>query len=233
MGTDIHMYVEVRKDGQWESADKWEESKYSEGRMTINWGDHLYDDRNYHLFAILADVRNGQGVAGLDTGDRFNPISPPKGLPIDVTGLVSKDIWDHTFSWLTFTELMEYDWTQVNTLRGIVHMKEYYQWNLWYRKQGYGPDNYCAGISGPGIQIIEEEEADKILEAIREDYKHREDIINTIKELYDRTYVKTAWTVTYAQAVGGSWWIKAFAPLMKLANEYGPDNVRIVFGFDS
>lgn len=53
--------------------------------------DHPYAGRNYNLFAILADVHNGYGFAGCDTGDPFVPIAPPRGLPDDVTQEVLKE----------------------------------------------------------------------------------------------------------------------------------------------
>ena len=44
-----------------------------------------YGDRNYNLFAILANVRNGTAFAGCKTGEGFNPISNPKGVPSDAS----------------------------------------------------------------------------------------------------------------------------------------------------
>jgi hypothetical protein len=41
--------------------------------------------RNYDLFAILAGVRNGCGFAGSVTGTGFVPISEPRGLPADLS----------------------------------------------------------------------------------------------------------------------------------------------------
>jgi hypothetical protein len=46
---------------------------------------HPYKCRNYDLFAILADVRNGRGFAGCKTGQGFNPIAPPRGIPADIS----------------------------------------------------------------------------------------------------------------------------------------------------
>lgn len=47
--------------------------------------DHPYKYRNYDLFAMLADVRNGRGFAGDKTGEGFNPICQPKGIPKDAS----------------------------------------------------------------------------------------------------------------------------------------------------
>jgi len=61
--------------------DRWREK-----RRRFEW----YGDRNYNAFAILADVRNGYGFAGCDTGDGFVPISTPKGFPDDMCEEVRK-----------------------------------------------------------------------------------------------------------------------------------------------
>ena len=67
MGCDIHSLAQVRKNGKWVTV------------LQTVAGDH----RNYDTFAVLADVRNGYGFAGCDTGDGFEPISEPKGFPSD------------------------------------------------------------------------------------------------------------------------------------------------------
>lgn len=42
-----------------------------------------FDNRNYDLFAALADVRNGVGFAGVKTGKAIEPIAMPRGIPDD------------------------------------------------------------------------------------------------------------------------------------------------------
>lgn len=48
-------------------------------------------DRNYDVFSILANVRNGYGFAGVVTSSGFEPIAPGRGLPDDL----SQEIRDH------------------------------------------------------------------------------------------------------------------------------------------
>ena len=56
MGCDIHMMAKVQQDnGSWKNA----------GEIDGN--------RNYDLFAILANVRNGHGFAGIKTGGGIRP----------------------------------------------------------------------------------------------------------------------------------------------------------------
>jgi hypothetical protein len=79
MACDIHFYVERRVNGTWESCDRWEPDEYYPGRTSCKTS--YYPGRNYHLFAILADVRNYQRNLADDRADnRFVPISQPKGL---------------------------------------------------------------------------------------------------------------------------------------------------------
>lgn len=46
--------------------------------------------RNYNLFSILANVRNGVGFAGCKTGEGFEPIAMPRGFPADASPAVKK-----------------------------------------------------------------------------------------------------------------------------------------------
>ena len=96
LGCDIHLYVERRINGIWESADKWTPNKYAaedegEPALGVEYEDLFYSGRSYNLFSILADVRNGVGFAGCDTGDRLVPISDPRGLPENVCELVKSE----------------------------------------------------------------------------------------------------------------------------------------------
>ena len=93
MGCDIHGWVEVKKD----YLDWWD------GVIRI---DRLVE-RNYVMFACLANVRNY---------DEVKPISDPRGIPSDVSDEAKKDIegWGedgHSHSWLTWKEIKEYDWS--------------------------------------------------------------------------------------------------------------------------
>jgi len=101
MGCDIHPHIEVRKDCRWVRHD-WRKRHetgefYDEARTDPKtnydtlFKDPLYIGRNYSLFSILANVRNGTGFAGCDTGDGFKPISMPRGLPSDVSSEVFEE----------------------------------------------------------------------------------------------------------------------------------------------
>ena len=106
MGCDIHLYVEKRVGDKWEAVpgpNPWHGMWDDEPEERLN--DWIWDGRHYDLFAIMANVRNGYGFAGCDTGDGFVPIAMPKGLPDDVSPAIKPAPTDggdgHSYSWLT------------------------------------------------------------------------------------------------------------------------------------
>ncbi len=84
MGWDIHFYVEKQVDGAWQSADQWTPNEYAgdegEPPLTIRYEDRFYTSRNYNLFGILANVRNGRGFAGCNIGDGDLPPNSGPGV---------------------------------------------------------------------------------------------------------------------------------------------------------
>ena len=183
MGCDIHPYVEVRRNGKWMRAQV-----------------KVPDDRNYWAFAKLANVRNGFGFAGTDTGDAVIPISEPRGLPADTSIQDSEDIeydepgytWlgDHSHSWVTLAELLAVDYTESVIHRGMVKHDAAEK----YRKHGWLPREWCSAISGQGAEEYE-----------RLEWK---------EPLYDAAPLLP----------------KIIAAICHLGK---PEDVRLVFGFDS
>lgn len=109
MGCDIHIIYQKQVDGIW-----------------INLPDEdEFSDRNYDLFAFLANVRNIS---------RIEPISEPRGVLDDFKYTDDWDLGDHSESWLSIKELEEYDYTKVfkNFREGGVKqtIAEYLQ--TWY-----------------------------------------------------------------------------------------------------
>lgn len=81
MGCDIHLHQEVKINGVWH-----------------HYG-HPDIDRDYPLFSKMAGVRPQPGI---------DPISPPRGLPDDVTVLTRLDSDDwcgYSHSWLSAEEI--------------------------------------------------------------------------------------------------------------------------------
>lgn len=86
----------------WVTADTW----YWED--TYWRADEYYEDRNYFLFAILANVRNGYDVV---------PLSEPRGVPKDscypIKYIVNEWKGDgHSHSHFTLKELLDVDWSK-------------------------------------------------------------------------------------------------------------------------
>lgn len=104
MGCDIHMFVEYRPKDAWMNGDYFlpeDPSVADSPRKLIE----LYGDRDYPLFAVLANVRAYNLEECIDY---------PRGLPDDVTKYV-KDvykIWEldaHSTSYFTLQELIDFD----------------------------------------------------------------------------------------------------------------------------
>jgi hypothetical protein len=195
MGTDIYFYVEkLGEDGRWYELDD-----------PRGW----YGGRNYDLFAILANVRNGYAVAGIRTGDGFSPLGP-RGLPRDVReelrGLDDEDF--HSQSWISLREILEYDWDQETTKRVFVRDTDDGRFPSGGRaKWAEEYANHCGGLPFEGSCFL-------FGPPPEEDWKEV-----TFKQ-------------TYAQAVGDSdWW----GCVMRMYRASGGDldSVRGVFAFNS
>ena len=107
MGCDIHMHVEYkltnRGDSVWRCGDYFRLDNPLAEEPEIKCIE-LYSSRNYDLFAVLADVRNYDGM---------ECIAYPKGLPWDVTEYVKHEYqaWEddaHSCSYFTLRELIDY-----------------------------------------------------------------------------------------------------------------------------
>lgn len=239
MGTDIHFYVERKNGSGWKSCDVWEPSEYEDDKniLTVPYGKHFYGDRNYDVFAMLANVRNGSGFAGCDTGDGFTPIALPRGLPDDLSPELRKEadaMLEHTPTWLTLKELMDYDWTQVTTKRGWVSGIEYERWTFCDRERGHGPASWSGGISGGGIEHVTEQEMQRRMEAIRKRFEGkplpwRDQFVAAVKQQLGSTYCVISWQIPYYRAASG-FLGETLPRLWRLGT---PEDVRCVFWFDS
>src|ERR1700684_1139747 len=152
MGCDIHGVIERRTAYGWKRLE----------------GAYFPNNRNYDVFAILADVRNGRGFAGVKIGEGFDPIAESRGLPDGYTPdkYSSDDFWlgDHSYSWLTLREVFEYDYEQTTTLCGVRSLAafakfEYQRENKreWHRELPC-PDSWSGDVSGGGSATLSETE---------------------------------------------------------------------------
>jgi len=206
MGTDIHTIAQVKKDEKWET-------------VAHNIGDEW---RSYHSYAVLAGVRNGLSLAGMKIF-KWQPISLPRGLPEDLD-LVDQEVsiepyfdgyetrktkWlgDHSHSWLTLSELSTHLEKIKDGKRRVVGIltKEHYLETLALGKE---PESWCSGVGGPNVTIV-----------------HETDNIENC------THVRCAWTRKNEDLL--EYLFICVKELSEIAQKYGVDDVRFVFGFDS
>lgn len=220
MGTDIHMIAEIRKDGIWQTIlDKIfidrEGTKFEEETCVP------YSNRNYNLFGILADVRNGSGFAGCRTGEKFNPISKPKSYPKDMderSKYFLGDEWGHhSASYLTLKEIFDFDWTQLHRIYGIVDEEEYKNTIM----KGKHPTFWGGGIGGGNCVTLPETE-----------------MVDLIQGLIPHEEGKYYYTGCYFAPEPYSYYAKDFLVNMEKLKRYVSksgtlEDVRIIFDFDS
>lgn len=113
MGCDIHPVVQVRKGSTWVDAEGWDDRYGHKNYGPRESPDGEWDvlsRRNYAVFSVLAGVRNRGDVV---------PISDPRGLPegfeINEDYSRANGFWmgDHSYSWVTLRELLEYPWEEL------------------------------------------------------------------------------------------------------------------------
>lgn len=231
MGCDVHMYVERKVNNVWTAIsgespykkmykeiydnspnDEWARNAYQMECNPVYEG-WIYNDRNYTLFSILANVRNGidKIFLGPATGHQAKPISNPKGIPDDVSDKVRKCYDDfgrgsHSTSYFTLKQLKEYNLDEEITYVGLVDRKEYAR----YLKNG-NPESWCGGSNA---KLISNQDM--------------EDWINGKVEFHEM-FVQTLlrWK-NDAHDCGLENIIRQLENL-----EENPDNIRIVFWFDN
>jgi len=172
MGCDIHLYVEKFVDGRWVSVEPAYEVKYY-GSSWKSWAPQVdgHNDwendptnRDYQLFAFLANVRNGYGFAGVDTGDAVIPQVAGRGIPSDTAWIeptydddgeqVAGSAWlgEHSFTHATLHELLGLPWDMEFTHRGVVNQQEYIE----FITKG-SPSSWCGDVSGPNVRVFDRE----------------------------------------------------------------------------
>lgn len=259
MGCDIHCWAEVRQpDGTWKKVGKiFKDSYYRPDEPSevdedgYEWNaqltDHPYDGRNYALFSMLADVRNGVGFAGCDTGDGYLPIAFPKGIPIDVSPEVMKEFtvsvdednppellesWVRKKFSIRIDEktVTDPDWHSASWL--TVRELDAYNWNMKSRVRGWvdpaeflkfkekgKPEEWCGGIFGPKL-VSNDEMARGIASG---------EIATSGNRLTTTHATQVEWQEPYKDSAG-SFFTETMPALRALGN---PDDVRIVFWFDN
>lgn len=225
MGTDIHAVVQVQRDGRWEN---------------VPAPDTLYR-RNYDLFAILGDVRNGRGFAGIRSGAGFRSIAPRRGLPPDFQGSPCFEgdcrheeddptclgwLGDHSHSWVTLTELDAYPWDTATIKCGVLTEDEYLTWDRVTEPPIYRLDRAYTG-GGP-VNLYHQFTATEY-DTLAAQGRLPPCPAGIPDWARPHIQVRVAWSESCAECVG-SFYTDVLPWLHTLG---APDDVRIVFGFDS
>lgn len=242
MGTDIHMAIEIRKNGRWAWLPNAVACNYCDGTGTRTNHEqkivpcfctnhyrggadgriHGYSDRNYDAFGILANVRNGTW------GDGTPFISEPRGLPRDISDELRTA---HESNYETpdgkdnpaHYSLGDHSFTHV-TLAELLAFNwddrggreatiSASEYAKWDKKSS--PGSYCAWASGETVSMAE---ADKrVADGSSKGYN-----------------VRATWGESLADMVGG-FHSKFIPELISIAEREGikAEDVRLVFGFDS
>lgn len=211
--------TEIASGRRAKEADPDEDGFVDEYDNPMVLADWAYDGRNYDLFAILANVRNGRGFAGIKTGAGFVPVAMPKGLPDDVSHYVKarSDSWGvdgHSHSHHTLADLLAYDWRQTTSEYGVVGESGY----RIFKEKG-APESWNDGVNGSAVRQLSVADMDRLLAG---DLPRQEGI---------NYYTAIQWMVTYQDAAG-SFFTDTIPKLQALAGD-DHNSVRIVFWFDN
>lgn len=194
MGCDIHNHIEYKKTinggPKWICGDYYHVNPYCE-EGADNRDKKLslvgfYDNRNYSLFATLANVRN--------YGDTPY-ICNPRGLPKDVSAEVKEDsdYWDcdgHSHSYFTLRELIEYQ-KNIKPLRHRGMISPEAQRNL--DENGVLPKEWCQSTNQEGWEFREWKTENTVLIPLIESLKQR---ANELHIIYD-----FLWETNYEEAL--------------------------------
>lgn len=257
MGTDIHAYVEIQQpDGTWKYLDEavFPNPYYrpDETNDPFGWNtektNQPFRSRNYDLFGVLAGVRteHPQIVEERGLPDDMSPGLAP--LRVDMGSLNEEDqerasqwpwLGDHTYTWLTVRELLEFDWDSNAQHAGYLTFPAWKKFVIDEKRLGEGPQSWCRDVYGQHLKKIKETDhtTDEIIALHKEldppemDHNKAE---NGVVFSGARLYIWTVWGNTCRQAVGPWIFNNIFPVLKQLAEEAGgQDKVRIVMGFDS
>lgn len=140
MGCDIHVCCERKNyEEKWINCDHFKFNPYfnSDDEEIDKWEVvPIFNDRNYALFATLADVRNYGYI---------KPISEPRGLPDDIHYITKEQadsygVYGHSHSYYTLKELMDYmSQAPTITYSGMIskdQAKDLDEYNIY-------PDSWC------------------------------------------------------------------------------------------
>ena len=224
MGCDIHIVIERLDDGVWREVPyrRIRTAAPPPTNAAVATAPECFTMRNYDLFGILADVRNGVGFAGVRMGDGWPSIAPDRGLPDGFSvKAVAPDpnrpddgprwLGDHSFTWVSLDELKAFPWDAiVTTLYGVVSAADYERLSA----VGDAPTEYSGGIVGRDIAVYDPTA-----------YAKARETGTLVKE----PYVRMCWPESARGATGD--WPGPVIPWLTQLSDGRP--LRLILGFDS
>ena len=226
MGCDSHPCIEKKQKNGWVVIDDksrhWAAMRKNDFNQSVRPRIiNVLGNRNYTLFAVLADVRN----------DGIRPLFAGRGLPNDCSNTTKKEIpLDsdyHSHTYFTVQELMDVDQNAVAQASGsvILYADQYQAW----KETGKVPDDAedYAYDPSPETREVSEEEMTMLLMA------------NDVKKLAKKTkkgdyekrggpHVRIGTPLTYKQLVPELF--RIIPDLQKLGD---PEKIRVVIAFDN
>lgn len=221
MGTDVHSIFEVKKEI---FLDKHPELSLlvdtSQDWIQISenpWS----ENRDYLLFAVLANVRNGYGFGGLYRHEPLEPITDHRGIPDDFSAEYQiKDSWwgNHSHTWLLGSEFMNWYNGDIISLvhTGYISKKEFDKWD------GNEPDCYSGCINGPGI--ILSDDVNSFTRVNSTQLNENQPIVSITPET---THVRVWWSQSVQSSIS-DFYEDVVKPLMDYYGDF-----RLVMSFDS
>ena len=230
MGTDIHAANEYLNDNKWTALEvpnpyfgKYDDKNKMTARVDI--------DRDYDLFAILGNVRNGRAFAGCKTGDGFEPMSDKRGVPDDISEAGRAALSDeHSSTRVTLAEILAYDWRRTTGHCGYCNAQQFERWDRM-KEWEPEPQDYCGDVNGRGIEKIPNAEMRIFVAEIMRQYPGQREIAERVLG-ESHKYTLVEWTETYAES-GKQLWTAVLPHILALGVQYGFENVRLVMDFDS
>lgn len=227
MGADIHSIGQIKKDGKWLT------------KIARIGG----DDRDYDTFAVLADVRNGRGFAGVETGEGWPVFANPRGLPDDMEYVQTEENEE------TGEEEVRETFSAEEAMNGSPRVKLETPYYYCFDKDKKDPVHYLwlGDHSYSHFTLTELKELRAFVLKEKPEYEIRGMISKKQATALERgelpeewcggtsnpDYVKAAWKRPTLDCL----WLlqKQIAELETLAKETETpeDDVRMVFGFDS
>ncbi len=235
MGCDIHAAIEVfdAVSGKWtallhpnEDFGKYDDEPELTPRLEIG--------RDYDIFAVLGNVRNGAGFAGCTLGTGFDFISDNRGVPDDISpegrSVLSNE---HSPTWVALPEILAFDWTRETLKTGIVNEKEFEEWDR-LKEWEPGPRSYSGGVFGQNFRHISPDEMRARIARKRPSRAISGSLDLTATENDGLTYyTRLEWKEGYATACR-KMWTQILPKMLRAAVLCGhPEYVRLVMDFDS